>query len=222
MSSSHFLSFLGDVKCWTAIGPAQACAQPIGLFLLVFCPVIGERLCVRLSDWSLRGARATQLVAGNVKYADFLSLYGECWFFNTGHIVGAVHWAIWINPECRFWASVPTRVRGEVFYVFVLFAGASTGPSCERIVLERRGTQTGGETLGAADICDLDLRSCLESREVVAFIRPQGINSEGDKKKLDRDVFHSLWRRHTHVFELNHGGHCQVWFQCHCWWRAKF
>lgn len=70
------------VKCCSAIGPAPACAQPIGLSVFVFCPVIGERLCMRLSDWLLRCSRTTQLVAVNVNYANFpSSLYGECWMF---------------------------------------------------------------------------------------------------------------------------------------------
>ncbi|KAF4092668.1 hypothetical protein AMELA_G00023800 [Ameiurus melas] len=32
------------------------------------------------------------------------------------------------------------------------------------------GTETGGETPGAAEICVLDQCSCLESRDIVSFI----------------------------------------------------
>lgn len=102
----------------------------------VFCPVIGERLGTRLSDWSLRGARATQLVAGNVKYADFLPLYGS---FNS-----AVSWARSIQRA----GLTPRRTvlnKGSLqggFFLFFLFKcwgffclffpGASSGPLCDR------------------------------------------------------------------------------------------
>lgn len=87
-----FSFFFGAVKCRSLIGPAPACAHPIGLFLLVFCPVIGDRFCSRPPDWSRRRRSDDAVGRWKRQIRGFpSSLYGECWIFNTARLVGAVH-----------------------------------------------------------------------------------------------------------------------------------
>lgn len=154
----------------------------------------------------------------------FPSSVGECWIFFF--LLRLLSWARSIERSGLIVSLCGSRLDGEQGFLQpgLVFMPLVCLQELHRVLYVRgpcwreTGTETGGETPGAAEICVLD--QCLESRDIVSFIWPQEINSGG--KELGRDVFHVLWCRHTQVFELNHGSHCQVWFQSHCWWRAEF